>query len=126
ATEARKRRYKLLADVSTTHEPVPIMDKRGNAVLIGEDDWRAGRCGWATNLLAPAPHRQMVFVLPKRLRPYFRWRRKLLGDLARIAARTDPLQCPKCAGATALETPMGRLTRGWEGPRPARLQKGRD
>ena len=30
----------------------------------------------------------MVFVLPKRLRPYFRWRRKLLGDLARTAART--------------------------------------
>ncbi|MBK7780691.1 MAG: transposase zinc-binding domain-containing protein [Ardenticatenia bacterium] len=39
-------------------------------------------------LLAPVPHRQMVFVLPKRLRPYFQWRRKLLGDLARIAART--------------------------------------
>ena len=39
-------------------------------------------------LLAPVPHRQMVFVLPKRLRPYFQWRRKLLGELARIAART--------------------------------------
>jgi hypothetical protein len=39
-------------------------------------------------LLAPVPHRQMVFVLPKRLRPYFQWRRKLLGDLARIAACT--------------------------------------
>ena len=39
-------------------------------------------------LLAPVPHRQMVFVLPKRLRPYFQWRRKLLCDLARIAART--------------------------------------
>jgi hypothetical protein len=30
----------------------------------------------------------MVFTLPKRLRPYFLWRRKLLGDLARVAART--------------------------------------
>jgi hypothetical protein len=39
-------------------------------------------------LLAPVPHRQMVFSLPKRLRPYFMWRRKLLGDLARVAART--------------------------------------
>lgn len=39
-------------------------------------------------LLAPVPHRQMVFTLPKRLRPYFLWRRKLLGDLARVAART--------------------------------------
>ncbi len=26
--------------------------------------------------------------MPKRLRPYFLWRRKLLGDLARVAART--------------------------------------
>jgi len=39
-------------------------------------------------LLAPVPHRQMVFTLPKRLRPYFLWRRTLLGDLARVAART--------------------------------------
>ncbi len=39
-------------------------------------------------LLAPVPHRQMVFTLPKRLRPYFLWRRKLLGDLARVAAGT--------------------------------------
>jgi len=39
-------------------------------------------------LLAPVPHRQMVFTVPKRLRPYFLWRRKLLGDLARVAART--------------------------------------
>jgi hypothetical protein len=38
-------------------------------------------------LLAPVPHRQMVFTVPKRLRPYF-LRRKLLGDLARVAART--------------------------------------
>lgn len=40
------------------------------------------------DLLAPVAHRQMVFVLPKRLPAYFQWRRKLLGDLARIAART--------------------------------------
>jgi len=39
-------------------------------------------------VLAAVPHRQFVFSLPKRLRPYFRWRRKLLGDLARVAAAT--------------------------------------
>jgi len=39
-------------------------------------------------LLAPVPHRQFVFSLPKRLRPYFLRRRRLLGDLARIAAAT--------------------------------------
>jgi len=41
ATEARKRLYKLLDDVSQSHEPVQITGKRSNAVLVGEDDWRA-------------------------------------------------------------------------------------
>jgi antitoxin YefM len=41
ATEARKHLYKLLDEVSDTHEPVQITGKRGNAVLVGEDDWRA-------------------------------------------------------------------------------------
>lgn len=41
ATEARKTLYKLVEDVSGSHEPVQITGKRGNAVLVGEDDWRA-------------------------------------------------------------------------------------
>lgn len=41
ATEARKSLYRLLDRVSDTHEPVQITGKRSNAVLIGEDDWRA-------------------------------------------------------------------------------------
>jgi prevent-host-death family protein len=41
ATEARKQLYKLVDDVTDTHEPVQITGKRGNAVLVGEDDWRA-------------------------------------------------------------------------------------
>jgi len=41
ATEARKSLYKLVDDVAASHEPVQITGKRGNAVLIGEDDWRA-------------------------------------------------------------------------------------
>ena len=41
ATEARKQLYKLLDDVSDSHEPVQITGRRGNAVLVGEDDWRA-------------------------------------------------------------------------------------
>jgi prevent-host-death family protein len=40
-TEARKSLYRLVDDVSGTHEPVQITGKRGNAVLVGEDDWRA-------------------------------------------------------------------------------------
>jgi len=41
ATEARKQLYKLIDDVAESHEPVQITGKRGNAVLVGEDDWRA-------------------------------------------------------------------------------------
>jgi prevent-host-death family protein len=41
ATEARKQLYKLVDEVQESHEPVQITSKRGNAVLIGEDDWRA-------------------------------------------------------------------------------------
>jgi antitoxin YefM len=41
ATEARKLLYKLLDDVSGSHEPVQITGKRGNAVLVSESDWNA-------------------------------------------------------------------------------------
>ena len=41
ATEARKRLYKLLDEVSESHEPIQITGKRSNAVLVSEDDWRA-------------------------------------------------------------------------------------
>ena len=41
ATEARKSLYKLVDNVQESHEPVQITGKRGNAVLVGEDDWRA-------------------------------------------------------------------------------------
>jgi len=41
ATEARRRLYQLLDEVSASHEPVQITGRRGNAVLVAEDDWRA-------------------------------------------------------------------------------------
>ena len=41
ATEARKSLYRLLDEVSESHEPVLITGKRGKAVLISEDDWRS-------------------------------------------------------------------------------------
>ena len=40
-TEARANLYKLIDDVSVSHEPVVITGKRGNAVLLAEDDWNA-------------------------------------------------------------------------------------
>jgi len=49
------------------------------------------RCArWARPYLrssAPAPHRQYVFTLPRRLRHFFARRRKGLGELCRIAER---------------------------------------
>lgn len=41
ATEARKNLYRLMDEVSDSHEPIQITGKRGNAVLISEDDWKA-------------------------------------------------------------------------------------
>lgn len=41
ATEARKQLYGLVDRVQESHEPVWIAGKRGTAVLISEDDWRA-------------------------------------------------------------------------------------
>jgi len=41
ATEARKSLYRLVDEVQESHEPVQITGKRGSAVLVSEDDWRA-------------------------------------------------------------------------------------
>ena len=41
ATEAHRQLYTLLDDVSQSHEPAQITGRRGNAVLVSEDDWRA-------------------------------------------------------------------------------------
>lgn len=40
-TEARANLYKLIDDAIASHEPVVITGKRGNAVLLAEDDWNA-------------------------------------------------------------------------------------
>jgi prevent-host-death family protein len=41
ATEARKRLYKLLDEISASHEPVEITGPRSSAVLVSDADWRA-------------------------------------------------------------------------------------
>jgi antitoxin YefM len=40
-TEARRDLYKLVDQVQESHQPIQITGKRGNAVLVGEDDWRS-------------------------------------------------------------------------------------
>ena len=40
-TQARSQLYKLIQEVASSHEPVQISGKRGNAILISEEDWRS-------------------------------------------------------------------------------------
>lgn len=38
-TEARSKLYRLVDETIASHEPITITGKRGNAVLISEEDW---------------------------------------------------------------------------------------
>lgn len=40
-SEARDRLYRLVDEAAVSHEPIVIAGKRGSAVLVSEDDWRA-------------------------------------------------------------------------------------
>lgn len=41
ATAARAELYRLIDATLVDHQPVQITGKRGNAVLVSSDDWRA-------------------------------------------------------------------------------------
>ena len=41
ATSARKQLYRLIDEVSESHDPVVITGKANSAVLVGEEDWNA-------------------------------------------------------------------------------------
>ena len=41
ASEARANLYRLIDQVIDSHETVRITGRRGTAVLVSEDDWRA-------------------------------------------------------------------------------------
>lgn len=41
ATAARSHLYRLIDQVNDEREPVTITGRRGNAVLVSEEDWRA-------------------------------------------------------------------------------------
>ncbi len=40
-TKARSNLYKLIDEIIESRQPIQITGKRGNAILISEDDWRA-------------------------------------------------------------------------------------
>jgi antitoxin YefM len=41
ATDARSKLYRLIDEVSSSHNQITITGKRGNAVLLSEEDWKA-------------------------------------------------------------------------------------
>ena len=41
ASEARANLYRLIDQTAESHEPVYISGKRGGAVLVSEEDWKA-------------------------------------------------------------------------------------
>jgi prevent-host-death family protein len=41
STQARETLFKLIDQAASSHEPIQITGKRGNAVLVSEEDWRA-------------------------------------------------------------------------------------
>ncbi|MGK0456576.1 MAG: prevent-host-death family protein [Zhongshania aliphaticivorans] len=41
ATKARNNLYNLIDETNKSHIPIQITGKRGNAVLVSEDDWKA-------------------------------------------------------------------------------------
>ena len=41
ASQARSKLYKLIDETAASHQPILITGKRGNAVLISEDDWHS-------------------------------------------------------------------------------------
>ena len=41
ATDARSKLYKLVDEARESSDPILITGKRGNAVLVSEDDWRS-------------------------------------------------------------------------------------
>lgn len=40
-TEARSKLYTLIDETTKTHQPIVITGKRGNAVLVSEEDWNS-------------------------------------------------------------------------------------
>ena len=40
-TDARSKLYNLIDEAAETHQPIVITGKRGNAVLVAEEDWNA-------------------------------------------------------------------------------------
>ncbi len=40
-TNARANLFNIINEVNENHEPIQILGKKGNAVILSEDDWKA-------------------------------------------------------------------------------------
>ena len=91
ATEARKSLYKLLDEVSESHEHIHITGKRNTTVLISEDHWRAVQ---ETFYLHSVPG--MTDSIREGIRPLSRnATRTLTGDLAGRFYQVSSKGCKK-------------------------------
>ena len=72
---------------SCRHECLPAFSCKGRYFCPSCNQKRVLQFGaWAADeVLAPVPHRQYVFTVPKVLRVYFRKDRRLLGKLSQYA-----------------------------------------
>jgi hypothetical protein len=62
----------------------------------------AGNPGRFESLLLDIPHRQVVLTVPKTLRIFFKYRRRLLGELCRAAVKTLTVYFEALAGETLI------------------------
>jgi prevent-host-death family protein len=61
-TEARARLYSLIDEAASSHKPIIIRGKRGNAVLLSVSDWNAIA---ETLLLLSIPGMSESFISPE-------------------------------------------------------------
>jgi prevent-host-death family protein len=91
---ARGRLYRLLDEVTASREPVLIAGKRGNAVLVPEEDWRAIQ---ETLYLLSVPGmresiRDGLATPPSECAADLKWWTG--GSFSRPRPRKDPFQTP--------------------------------
>ncbi len=41
ATETRANLYNLIGEIANSHQPIVIIGKRNNAILLSKEDWNA-------------------------------------------------------------------------------------
>ena len=90
-TEARRRLFALVDEVGESHAPVEIHRKRGNAVLVAEEDWNAIQ---ETLDLTSIPGVRES-ILEEMAEPDLRLVRPLAGELVCLVYPPGTAGCPQ-------------------------------